>query len=163
MLCALAALFLVVDAATKVTPLQKVSQMLYELQTKVSVDGEAEANAYREFACFCKHETSRLSTEISEGEELFAVNGASLGADDTHRGEVEEAILATEASIKQNALATKATKAQMQADLSEYERNTADMRAAVAALNGAIEELKSARPSDLLQLRSAGKVRMALS
>ena len=54
------------EAATTVPPLQKVSQVLSEQRTEVSVDGDA-GHRIREFARFYKHRTSHLTTEIFTG------------------------------------------------------------------------------------------------
>ena len=80
---------------------------------------------------------------------MCAVPEASLGCYNTHGLEVEEAILATEASLKHKADATATTQTAMQAGFMGCEKNTSDMRSAVAALHGAIEHLKSKRPATL--------------
>merc|ERR1719326_22337 len=53
-----------------VTPVQKVIQMVEELQAKVSAEGKAEAATYDKFACFCKSKTDEKVKAIEEEEQM---------------------------------------------------------------------------------------------
>jgi len=69
MLATAAFLFTAVQAvATDVTPVEKVIQMIQDLQTQVNEEGHAEATTYDKFACFCKSKTDEKTASISEGE-----------------------------------------------------------------------------------------------
>ena len=66
--------------------------MSEHLYTFIPADGE--------LASFRKHDTFQLSSGILEGEDVFAVFGARLDANDTLRFEVEGSTRATECSVK---------------------------------------------------------------
>jgi hypothetical protein len=55
--------------SSDVTPVQKVVQMVQELQNKVSAEGKAEAVTYDKFACFCKSKTDEKTKSIAAGEQ----------------------------------------------------------------------------------------------
>jgi DNA repair exonuclease SbcCD ATPase subunit len=55
-----------------VTPVQKVINMVEELQAKVSEEGKAEATTYDAFACFCKSKTDEKTKAISEEEQTLS-------------------------------------------------------------------------------------------
>merc|ERR1719353_916507 len=50
-------------AKADVTPVEKVVQMIRDLQTQVQEEGTAEATTYDKFACFCKSKTDEKSNK----------------------------------------------------------------------------------------------------
>jgi len=63
---ALVSAALVADA-TRVAPVEKVLTMLKDLTAKVEAEGEKEARAYDEYACFCKSTMKAKNRAIAEG------------------------------------------------------------------------------------------------
>lgn len=138
----------------KMTAVNKVVSLLEGLKAKVMSEGEEEAHTYNKFSCFCKDvttsktdaiksgedETARLTSEIQEGESTRAKL-------DTQIATVTEDIAIAEKSMK-SAAASRADSKRL------YEKNEADLIAAIDALEGAINSLKTSRSPALLQERS---------
>merc|ERR1719156_156508 len=55
-------------ASDDVSPVEKVIQMIADLQAQVINEGKAEATTYDKFACFCKDMTNEKTEAITAGE-----------------------------------------------------------------------------------------------
>merc|ERR1719473_674266 len=75
-------LCLAVASATRtsldVTPVEKVVQLLEDLQNTVQEEGKNEAETYDKFACFCKDKTNGKVDSIQSGETSVEELTASL-------------------------------------------------------------------------------------
>merc|ERR1719421_1256191 len=124
--------------ATDVTPVEKVVQMIRDLQTQVQDEGTKEATTYDKFACFCKSKTD----EKSEAVETITANLGTLTAKrDTLDGEIQtlnDEIAGYEEQLK--------TASGLRADEKKaFEGNLLDMTKAISALERAIETLKASK------------------
>merc|ERR1719316_2285420 len=59
----------VLAADQGVSPIQKVVDMLDELQREVITEGTKEAQTYNKFACFCKDVSHEKTLDIGEGQD----------------------------------------------------------------------------------------------
>jgi peptidoglycan hydrolase CwlO-like protein len=135
-----------------VTPVEKVIQMVEELQAKVSAEGKAEAATYDKFACFCKSKTDEKVKAIAEEEQTvkdLQAEITSLSADrdslDQNIQDLTKEIADYEADIKEAAEIRAEEKATFEAAL-------ADVIKSVTQLEKAVETLKA---SALLQGKSS--------
>jgi hypothetical protein len=72
------------DSRVRVTPVEKVIELLSDLKAEVESDGQEEATTYGEFACFCKSKTGTLSDSILKGQDnIESLSAAILLADST--------------------------------------------------------------------------------
>merc|ERR1719421_1867688 len=131
--------------ATDVTPVEKVVQMIRDLQTQVQDEGTKEATTYDKFACFCKSKTDEKSEAIETGQAAVETITANLGTltakRDTLDGEIQtlnDEIAGYEEQLK--------TASGLRADEKKtFEGNLLDVTKAISALERAIETLKASK------------------
>jgi len=137
-----------------VTPVQKVIQMVEELQAKVSEEGKAEAATYDKFACFCKSKTDEKVKAIAEEEQTvkdLQTEFTTLSADrDTLDQNIQD--LTTEiADLEEDIKTAAEVRAEEKAT---FEAALLDVTKSVTQLEKAVETLKA---SALLQGKSSTK------
>merc|ERR1719409_2170185 len=76
---------LAADARTRVAPVEKVLTMIKELTAKVAAEGETEARAYDEYACFCKSTMAAKNRAIAEGTAKVATLQGDIASAQTER------------------------------------------------------------------------------
>jgi len=140
--------------ATDVTPVEKVIIMLEDMQTQVVNEGKAEAKTYDKFACFCKDMTNEKTDAITAGQDEQATLTADIEKLSTRRAELDETIAGLEKKISEIEEAMKQAQDQRAEELALYEKNAADMNAALVALEEAIKALKASKPASLAEMRS---------
>merc|ERR1719421_112912 len=131
--------------ATDVTPVEKVVQMIRDLQTQVQDEGTKEATTYDKFACFCKSKTDEKTEAIETGQTAVETITANLGTltakRDTLDGEIQtlnDEIAGYEEQLK--------TASGLRADEKKtFEGNLLDVTKAISALERAIETLKASK------------------
>merc|ERR1719387_2577433 len=138
----------------EVTPLEKVIIMLEDLQTEVVTEGKAEAKTYDKFACFCKDMTKEKTEAIKAGQDEKEALTADIEDLQAKRKELDEKIGKLEKEIEKIEKEMAKAEAERAKTLAIYEANAADMTAAMAQLDAAINALKSSRPSSLVEIRS---------
>jgi hypothetical protein len=147
----------------KMAAVNKVVAMLEDLQKQVLEEGEAEAKTYNTFACWVKTTMTEKQEAIQKGKDDKASLSAAITKLASTRKDLDTKIGALEKDIESAQSEMKKATATSNAALAEYEVNEADMSSAVAALKGAIKELKSSKSPSLLQLQGISKtVRQAL-
>jgi hypothetical protein len=126
-----------------VTPVQKVIQMVEELQAKVSEEGKAEAATYDTFACFCKSKTDEKVKAIAEEEQTvkdLQTEITTLSADrDTLDQNIQD--LTTEIADYEHEIETAADiRAEEKAT---FEAALLDVTKSVTQLENAVQTLKA--------------------
>merc|ERR1719238_1391140 len=140
---ALAALLSSADAAkVEVNPLQKVIQLLSELQAKVIAEGEAEEKQYRDFFEYCddasKEKQFEIKTAKAQVEELnaaIAKHASDIEALTSKIAELAGKIATNEADLK-NATEIR------DKEHADFKANEADLMDAVDTLERAIRILE---------------------
>lgn len=142
---------------SKMAGVNKVINMLEELQNKVLAEGEKEAASYNKFACFCQDTTAEKNEQITKGQDDSASLRATITNLNEHRDDLEadmedytEDISDTDAELKEATATRKET-------LGVYEKNAADLNAALVAIDGAIEVLKASKKPSLMQIQTISK------
>merc|ERR1719421_2669505 len=124
--------------ATDVTPVEKVVQMIRDLQTQVQDEGTKEATTYDKFACFCKSKTDEKSEAIETGQTAVETITANLGTLTAKRDTLDGEIAGYEEQLK--------TASGLRADEKKtFEGNLLDVTKAISALERAIETLKASK------------------
>lgn len=155
--CAALALLLLLVApgqAAKDNPVQKVLQLLGELEAKIVKDGEAEQAAYEEFVDWCqngaKDKEWEIKTAKAEIEELKATISSSGASIEEHTAKIEEVAASISTDEKDLAAATEIREKE-HADFAGSEGELVD---ALDTLDRAIAIIeKSMRGSALVQAR----------
>lgn len=133
--------------SAKVTPIEKVISLLEGMKKEVADDGQAEAKAYEEFACFCKKTTASKSTSVKDGNDKIK----SLSADiaDKTQSKAEDSSELAERKDKQEALFKELdeTNVRCAKEKAEYEAEAADLSKAISSLKSAIKSMKDSKPS----------------
>lgn len=130
---------------SKMAAVNKIIVMMKELQTQVNMEGEDEAHMYNKFACFCKDTMKDKSEAIQDGEDSKDALTAEIGELSSRREELDGEIKDIQTVIKDTKKAMDEAQATRDAELKQYEADDADLRAALDALRGAIQELKAAK------------------
>jgi len=152
----------------KVTPVEKVMELLINLRTKIEEEGKKEAAAYDKYACFCKEQADKKIHAIEESDKMIKYTG--LRIDDikdtipTYTAEITE--LAKNASDFEDQL-TKGRDAR-DVDHKAYLAAEKDLADAIDAATDAIKALKDSKEElkdaklDFTQLKELTKPVLAL-
>lgn len=141
----LALLALGTSEASKVTPVEKVVELLKNLEKKIEGEGAEEATAYDKYSCFCKEEADNKQYAIEKSTEEIAKMSDKIDKLSAEITELDSAI---------GTLATEITNLQTEMDNNQATRNTehetflglqADMANAISAVERAIQALKESK------------------
>mmetsp|Transcript_12838 Transcript_12838/g.33020 ORF Transcript_12838/g.33020 Transcript_12838/m.33020 type:complete len:741 (-) Transcript_12838:2-2224(-) len=149
--------------ATKQAAVEKVINLLEDLQSTVMEEGEKEAATYNKFACFCKDTSADKAAAIAKGEDSKTTLTADIGSLAARREELDGMIETAMGEIETAEGEMKVAETERQGQLKLYQTEESDLAGALSALEGAIKALKSSKPS-LVQLQGVAEtVKMAAS
>jgi len=131
--------------ASDVSPVEKVIQMIADLQAQVINEGKAEATTYDKFACFCKDMTNEKTEAIQAGETQKEELTTTIGELSARREELDQQIADLTATIADLTKEMDEATKKREEEVAVYEKNDADLVGAIEALNGAIDALKSSK------------------
>lgn len=166
-----AAAFLVLLAlpcirAAEVNPIQKVLEMIEDLQAKVLREGEDAHKVYTEFAEFCEDRAQKLGFELKDGKaqkaELESTIEVETATISTLESKIEE--LGSDIATAENEL--KAATKIREKEHAEYAVEEAELKETIDSLERAISILTkemAKNGASMLQLKSANSVTQALS
>jgi len=142
----------------KMAAVNKVTDMMENLQHQVLEEGEKEAATYDKFACFCKKMTNEKTKAIAKGKTAKGDLEASIKKLSTERDNLDKKIDGLNADIKSAEKAMAKLQATSDEALALYEKNEADLSAAIYGVTEAIKVLKSSKAPSLVQVqRQPGK------
>jgi len=168
-MCRLLILALCVAPAlsAKVTPIEKVTQLLKGLQAKVEAEGKKEAAAYDKMACFCKEQADEKLYSIEKSRAKIADLTASIDADGAEiaslDGDISKLggeIAGLEGEIKTDTDARKVEHDAYLVKAADLQGAIDSTVAAIAAMKDAKGDLKNAKVN-LMQLRSLAALSQA--
>jgi len=146
----------------KMAAVDKVISMLEGVKAKVMAEGEDEAKAYNKFACFCKDLIAQKTSAISSASDQKVALSADVQQLGSDRKTLDSTIATLLSNIQDAETAMQAAEAARQAESKEYQRNSADLTAAIFALESALQALKASKSSSLVQIKSiSGTLRTA--
>jgi hypothetical protein len=134
-----------------ITPVQKVVNMVLELQKKVASEGEAEAATYDKFACFCKSKTDEKTKAIAASELDVEDATTLITTLSAERDQLDLDIQASQTTIETFDETVKTATAMRAKEKETFEAALKDMEASIAQLESGIQSLKA---SAFLQGRS---------
>jgi len=152
--------------ASKVTPIEKVMELMKKLSAQVSAEGKKEAEQYDKYACFCKEQADEKLYNIEKSEKIIKKQTAKISKLETEIAELNADINALTTLIEEKEAAIKAAEDERAEQHDKYLATDKDMQAAIKAIKGAIKALKDSKgnmkgdaDTDLLQVKAlAGQV-----
>jgi len=127
----------------KSAAVDKVVTLLQDLTKKVQDEGLAEAKTYDKFACFCKDNIKEKNSAISSGKDNKAKLSTAIGEDSAKRDKLDEDIKNLVEAIDKKEKDMKKWTKENKAAVETYEVNAADLKNAIAGLDGAIGVMKT--------------------
>lgn len=131
-----------VSLAAAVSPIEKVTQMLADLESKVKAEGEVEAKAFKEFTHWCtgasKDTKFNVKSATAERESLEATIGKSVADSEEAETDIEsfgKAIAVSDADLKE------ATEIRNK-ELGDFKSTENELVDTVETLDGAINALE---------------------
>merc|ERR1719327_2136628 len=139
------------DAGSQVNPIQKVVQLLSELEAKIMKEGEMEEKAYKEFFEWCddaaRNSRFGIATATKQKEKLEAAIAKSTSDAEAAAESIEE----LSAQIATDEADLKASTAIREKELADFTASEAELMDAVDMLERAIGILEQHAASSLLQ------------
>jgi DNA repair exonuclease SbcCD ATPase subunit len=143
-----AAASLQLSDAGKVTPVEKVIELMKRLESEVSEEGKKEAAEYDKFACFCKEQADEKLYSIDKSKEKIKEMEAEIESLEADISDLDGDIQALGERIDEIEAKMKENKEERDAEHEDYVDEEKDLSNAIKALKGAIKSLKDAK-SDL--------------
>lgn len=149
------------NAATKVTPVEKVMELMKKLSAQVTEEGKREADQYDKFACFCKEQADDKLYMIEKSESIIKKQSAKIKKLEGEIADLNGAINDLTRVIKQKKSQIKAAEELRAKQHKKYQETDANMQDAIDAIVGAIKALKDSKKDikgdaklDLLQIKA---------
>jgi len=142
------ALLLVTDAwaaSHKVTPVEKVTELLTKLVVQVQEEGKAEAAQYDKFACFCKEQADQKVYAIGKSDDRIASLEAEIEDLTGEIASLDEEVTETKASVateKSEQGAAQKTRAE---EVESYTQEREELEEAIDAVDKAMAEMKRSK------------------
>jgi len=140
----------------KMAAINKVVELLTTLKSDVLAEGEREAKSYETFACFCKDTTTEKAAAIQKGEDDKDALATEIEALVTKREDLDDKIEDSEKTIEQKETSMKTADKSRKVTAKIYGAEEKDFSDAIAAIEGALQVLKSSKPS-LVQMQAAAR------
>jgi len=153
-------------AASKVTPIEKVMDLMKKLSSQITAEGKKEAEQYDKYACFCKEQADEKLYNIEKSEKIIKKQTAKIAKLGTEISELNADINALTLLIEEKEAAIKAAEDTRNEQHEKYVATDNDMQAAIKAIKGAIKALKDSKgelkgdaDTDFMQIKKlAGQV-----
>jgi phage shock protein A len=129
-----------------VTPIEKVTTLLDDLKAEVESDGQAEANAYNEYSCFCKDSTKTKSDSITSGQDTINLLSADIAEKTATQANKASELQERKTTQGELAAELKATEERCAKEKADYEAKNADIEKAIRNLKTASDRMNAAKP-----------------
>jgi hypothetical protein len=150
-------------SATQANPVRKVVQMLQAMQTKITKEGETEADLFEKFMCYCKSGSGDLSKSIGDAETKIPQLSSDLSSSEASLAETKE-------GLKQDQSDRSAAKAAMAEATGLREKENAafvaekdEYVANIDAILKAVTALEKGMAGSFMQTQSASVLKKVLN
>jgi len=126
-------------AASKVTPIEKVMELMKKLSAQVTAEGKKEAEQYDKYACFCKEQADEKLYNIEKSEKIIKKQTAKISKLGTEITVLNGDINKLTTTIEEKQAAIKAAEETRNEQHEKYVATDTDMQAAIKAIKGAIK------------------------
>jgi len=141
----LIALFVLIAEAGRVTPVEKVTELLKNLAQKVEQEGQAEAVAYDKYACFCKQQADDKQYAIETSNSTITQLTARINKLSAEISDLVSQIRALGTEIVRLDNAMKTNKQDRDADHANFTSEMAGIDSAIDTVERAIAALTGAK------------------
>jgi len=155
LLLAAAAQLAALAAAQEARPVQKVIDLLTDLQAKVQLEGQTEAASYKEFSCFCQNTTDMKSQSIISGKDSINLLSTEIEVKTASRADKESDVQRRKAKQEELAAELQATISRCEQEAAQYQASAADLSKAKSSLQAAIQALVTSKPASFLAMRQS--------
>mmetsp|Transcript_40309 Transcript_40309/g.96676 ORF Transcript_40309/g.96676 Transcript_40309/m.96676 type:complete len:677 (+) Transcript_40309:129-2159(+) len=145
--------------AAAASPVDKVVELLKEMETKIEKDGAAEQKVFDKYACWCEKTTARKAEDIKDGRQMISGLQNHILSSKGKLESLAAAIAELEAEIKSNNESQKKATNIREKENAEFQANAGELQEAIGALDKAIRVLSGAgtgspgNPSELAQVQ----------
>jgi len=149
-----------IRGAQKVTPVEKVVELIKKLQAQIEEEGKAEATAYDKYACFCKEQSDDKRYAIEKSDKKIKKLAAHISELDAEIADLNSDIGALAQRVSELEGNIKEAEAVRAKEHEGYLKEAKDMDDAISALERAIQALKDSKSQltdaklDLVQMRA---------
>merc|ERR1719327_1812384 len=130
--------------ATKVSPVEKVIELLQNMVDKGKAEKEAEQVQFASFKTFCDNTVSQKQAAIAEATEMIEVLTADIEKYEAEASELGKAISAHDADISTWEGDVQAAEKVREIEHVDYVATHKDLTQSINALHGAIDVIKKA-------------------
>merc|ERR1719198_664445 len=165
MKCVLIALLLSVAGANEASPIEKIVQMISDLQAKVIGEGEEAQKAYDEHAEWCEDRSTNLGFEIKTGKANVAELQATIEQETSRIGELETKIEGLSNDIQADEADLKAAtdiREKEAADFAAEEKELTEVLSMLERATSILSKEMAKSGASMLQLKSATSITEAL-
>lgn len=129
----------------KVTPIEKVTELLHGLQDKVTEEGKREAAAYDKYACFCKEQVIEKQHAVETSTKKIEKLEAQVESETAEKSGLDEEVAELDTKISAEETEIKDDAEEFQEQHAKYLANAKDLATAIDACKGAIDALSDAK------------------
>jgi len=153
----------------KVTPVEKVIELLTKLEAEVQAEGKKEAAAYDKFACFCKEQADDKLYAIEKSEKKIAMQEKQIKALASEISDLQLQIADLRKKIKKAKADQEEADKVRNEEFEKYSKKEKALSGAIKAIEGAIASLEQSKEGmvdaklNLQQTLALPNVRMALA
>jgi len=134
-----------VHDAQRVTPVEKVIDLLKKLGDEVTEEGKNEAMEYDKFACFCKEQASDKLYSIQNSKDKIKEMEAEIDDLKAEISDLDGSIQELSERITEIKKQVKKAQDEREKEHEDYVEEEADLSSALEAIKGAIESLKRSK------------------
>merc|ERR1719198_190345 len=166
MKCVLIALLLSVAGANEANPIEKVVEMVSDLQSKVIAEGQEAQKTYDEYAEWCEDRSTNLGFEIKTGKANVAELKATIEQETSRSAELETKIEGLSNDIQTDEADLKAAtdiRAKEAADFAAEEKELTEVLSMLERATSILSREMAKSGASMLQLKSATSITEALS
>jgi len=133
------------SSRARVSPVEKVVELLTKLKDEVETAGASEAKTYGKFSCFCKKKSMSLSKEITESQDKIEEDSATMEEKTAENGDKKVELKEATGKLEELEANLQKTTAECEQEKEEYEAANADTSKGIAALVNAVKVLKTSK------------------
>jgi len=144
-----------VSQEQRVTPVEKVTELLEKLTIQVQEGGKRDAQQYDKFACFCKQQADAKQYSLAKSDSRIASLDASIQDLSGVISSLDEEIALKQSDVTKEQDESKTAQADRTRVFDNYQKEREELKDAVSAVGRALSQMrgtKSATEESLLQL-----------